>query len=113
MIAEMEVLVDRYRVFFGILSVVVWASTLASLVVLHRLRKHRPEKLAQVGIQHIDWWFACWRGIGRLAFSTHGDDLTMRERLALQVMTVSCAVFLVSMPLLRVVDQLRALAYAE
>ncbi len=72
MIAEMEVLVDRYRVFFGILSVVVWVSTLASLVVLHRLRKHRPEKLAQVGIQHIDWWFACWRGLAVLPSALMG-----------------------------------------
>jgi len=82
---------DRYPVLIAVIAVTIWVSTMATLKLLFWLKKYKPEKLEQVGIKHIDGWFACWRGIWLLAFSRHGSDLTGVQRLTLRLVVLSSA----------------------
>lgn len=50
-----------------------------------RLEREEPDLMRAVGIDRIDWWFGCLRGIFRLGFLSAGKVLPGGSRIKLQL----------------------------
>ena len=72
---------------------------------LKRLERASPGLLQAVGIERIDWWFGCIRGMLRLGFGVHGKGLPAFSRALFRGVGFQYAILSVLM-ILTVVDAL-------
>ncbi|WDM64838.1 hypothetical protein [Stenotrophomonas forensis] len=77
---SIEQLFSEYRVLFVLLYSLAFVNALLAHRALYELKVHAPELLRGVGIDRIDWWFGCIRGVLRLGFGKAGRDLPWFSR---------------------------------
>ena len=72
--------VADHQVAFGFFALQAMLNVYLADRELKRLSKTSPERLKAVGIERIDWWFGCIRGMLRLGFGVHGKGLSAFSR---------------------------------
>lgn len=79
----------------GAISMMLVIVGLAAHVLLVRMDKSHPNVLRRVGIQKVDWWFACLRGVFVLAMTQQGLSVPARTRWVLRGVVATYAVLIV------------------
>ncbi|HEL3814606.1 TPA: hypothetical protein UMY79_001474 [Stenotrophomonas maltophilia] len=74
-------LFSEYLFVFALLYSLAFINAVLAHRALYRLRVDSPELLKEVGIDRIDWWFGCIRGVLRLGFGKAGRDLPWFSRI--------------------------------
>ncbi|WNH52302.1 hypothetical protein [Stenotrophomonas oahuensis] len=93
----MSEVVERYSALFALIGIGIWVTTIATMRVLRKLNRERPEVLRGVGVTEVDWWFSSWRGIFLLRFSQQGICLSSGQRWMLRGCILSSAALVVSL----------------
>ncbi|WP_312710650.1 hypothetical protein, partial [Stenotrophomonas sp.] len=78
-----------------IVGLAAWVNGIAAHVLLVRMDKSHPNVLRRVGIQNVDWWFACLRGVFTLAMTQQGLSVPARTRWVLRGVVATYAVLIV------------------
>ncbi|WP_262072275.1 hypothetical protein [Stenotrophomonas sp. Marseille-Q5258] len=78
-----------------IVGLAAWVNGIAAHVLLVRMDKSHPNVLRRVGIQNVDWWFACLRGVFALAMTQQGLSVPAGTRWVLRGVVATYAVLIV------------------
>lgn len=78
-----------------IVALAAWANALVAHFLLVRIDKSNSNLLRRVGIQKVDWWIACLRGIFILATTHHGLSVPAGTRWVLRGVVATYAALLV------------------
>jgi hypothetical protein len=82
-------------VILMIVALAAWVNAVAAHVLLVRMDKSHPDVLRRVGIQKVDWWFACLRGVFTLAMTQQGLSVPAGTRWVLRGVVATYAVLIV------------------
>jgi hypothetical protein len=79
----------------GCYGVAVW-STMVSWNALRAMHRNKDPLLDRVGVRSPHWGLDCWRGIILLSFTSAGDELPKRVRLAMRTVCIGSVMTLVA-----------------
>ena len=69
----------------GVAIFICLLGVLVSHIRLIELSRNSPDILARAGIDEIDWWWGCLRGVFYLGFTRLGQGLPIGTRIAFRL----------------------------